>query len=197
MPRTRAFDLGEVTARAMNAFWRCGYEATSIEDLVAATGLSRSSIYQAFGSKRGLFDAALNRYLDGIESKLEPLQSSGGGLDGIIQFFESWEPIAAAGAGSSMGCLVVNSVAELANTQPWMRDYGDAYQTRLRQAFIRALAVAADRREIRPESIERRAQLLTLVTLGLFVAARGQAPEVVALRASDAVAEISSWRSSA
>ena len=47
--------------RAARRFLVTGYEATSVDDLVAATGLHRGSLYQAFGSKRGLFLAALER----------------------------------------------------------------------------------------------------------------------------------------
>jgi AcrR family transcriptional regulator len=59
MGRNRSFDESEVVDRAARQFLATGYEATSIDDLVAATGLHRGSLYKAFGSKRGLFIAAL------------------------------------------------------------------------------------------------------------------------------------------
>ena len=183
----------------MHAFWMRGYEATSIEDLVSATGLSRSSIYQAYGSKAGLFDAALHVYLDAIEMKLGALETGGGGLDDIVAFFQSvgHEPEIPGHTEvhpCSMGCLVVNSVAELAQTEPWIKDIGDAYQTRLTQAFVRVLAVAADRGEIDASVIERRAKLLTFMTFGLFVAARGQTADVISARSAEVIAEVESWR---
>ena len=63
MARPREFDESEVLDAAIAAFWRGGYAATSISDLQAATGLSRGSLYKAFGYKHGLFLAALDRYL--------------------------------------------------------------------------------------------------------------------------------------
>lgn len=59
MGRNRSFDEAEVIARCAEVFRRTGYEGTSIDDLVNATSLHRGSLYKAFGSKRGLFLAAL------------------------------------------------------------------------------------------------------------------------------------------
>jgi len=61
MGRQRGYDEGEVLDRSAWAFLRAGYEGTSIEELVGATGLHRGSLYQAFGSKRGLFVSCLRR----------------------------------------------------------------------------------------------------------------------------------------
>lgn len=64
MGRPRSFDEQQVIDRAAGLFTSHGYEATSIDDIVAATGLLRGSLYQAFGSKRGLFVAAVRRLVD-------------------------------------------------------------------------------------------------------------------------------------
>lgn len=63
MGRLRSFDESTVVAAASTAFTDLGYEATSVGDLLHATGLHRGSLYQAFGSKRGLFLAALRAHL--------------------------------------------------------------------------------------------------------------------------------------
>jgi TetR/AcrR family transcriptional repressor of nem operon len=62
MAGVKQFDRGEVLDRAMALFWRRGYEATSIRDLVEATGINRGSIYATFGDKEGLFLAVLDHY---------------------------------------------------------------------------------------------------------------------------------------
>jgi TetR/AcrR family transcriptional regulator, copper-responsive repressor len=64
MARKRNFDEDEVLDRAMDVFWRSGYEGSSMADLTSAMGLSAPSIYGAFHSKRGLFDAVLDHYAD-------------------------------------------------------------------------------------------------------------------------------------
>lgn len=61
MGRNRSFDEREVIAQCAESFLLTGYEGTSIDDLVQATGLHRGSLYKAFGSKRGLFLATLRQ----------------------------------------------------------------------------------------------------------------------------------------
>lgn len=76
MARTMSFDRQDAVAGARALFWRRGYDSASTGDLEAATGLSRSSIYNTFGSKRGLFDAAIESYLDDVvRPLLAPLQA--------------------------------------------------------------------------------------------------------------------------
>ncbi|TFD94823.1 TetR/AcrR family transcriptional regulator [Cryobacterium lactosi] len=63
--RPRTFVEHEVLDAAMQVFWRHGYEASSIAQLRAATGLSSASLYGAFGSKEGLFESAISHYIAG------------------------------------------------------------------------------------------------------------------------------------
>ena len=51
--RTKTFEPDEIADAAMEVFWRRGYAATSVQDLVEGTGLSRSSLYSTFESKQG------------------------------------------------------------------------------------------------------------------------------------------------
>jgi TetR/AcrR family transcriptional repressor of nem operon len=89
MAGVKQFDRSDVLDRAMALFWRRGYEATSIRDLVAATGISRGSIYATFGDKEGLFFAVLDHY---GEKVAEPLMAELGDADprrAIERMFES------------------------------------------------------------------------------------------------------------
>jgi AcrR family transcriptional regulator len=63
--RPRAFDADVALQRALELFWRQGYEGTSLSDLTAAMGINRPSLYAAFGNKEQLFRRALDRYLAG------------------------------------------------------------------------------------------------------------------------------------
>ena len=69
--RPRQFDIEDAVGDAMNVFWTRGYHATSLTDLLDVTGLSRGSLYKAFGDKKSLFLKAMDRYaeagLRGIE----------------------------------------------------------------------------------------------------------------------------------
>jgi AcrR family transcriptional regulator len=62
--RPREFDRDEALERALDVFWRQGYEGTSLSDLTAAMGINRPSLYAAFGNKEALFRQALDRYSD-------------------------------------------------------------------------------------------------------------------------------------
>lgn len=74
MGRKRSFDESEVVARCADTFLVTGYEGTSVDDLMKASGLQRGSLYQAFGSKRGLFLEALRGHADpGTERGLDLL----------------------------------------------------------------------------------------------------------------------------
>lgn len=67
--RPRSFDTGAVIGQVRDAFWQHGYDGTSMDQLVSATGLHKPSLYGAFGDKRRLYLEALNRYLD--ETRVE------------------------------------------------------------------------------------------------------------------------------
>ncbi len=112
MARHKAFDETEALGAAMHTFWAKGYEGTSLQDLEAATGLTRTSIYNAFGNKRDLFEKAVIHYqqtelgrlvllLDGGESIQEGVKKMlMGALD--LHYRED----------TPGGCLVVLSLLE-------------------------------------------------------------------------------------
>ena len=66
--RPRSFDLNQALDRALQVFWRKGYEGTSLSDLTEAMGINRPSLYAAFGDKEALFRKALDRYAEGPAS---------------------------------------------------------------------------------------------------------------------------------
>jgi AcrR family transcriptional regulator len=71
MARPREFDVEKVLERALATFWEHGYEGTSIDDLVAATGIGRASLYGAFGDKEQIFAKALERYYAMVGDAME------------------------------------------------------------------------------------------------------------------------------
>ena len=99
----------------MRAFWAKGYEATSLADLMAVTGLHKGSLYQAFGDKHALFVQALKRYLEDMRrQKNELLRQAPTPLDGIRNVMHCMIDIADGDDTCPMGCMAINSLVELA-----------------------------------------------------------------------------------
>ncbi|HEX9171013.1 MAG TPA: TetR/AcrR family transcriptional regulator [Roseiarcus sp.] len=71
--RPRAFEAETALTQAMDVFWRDGFAATSLDDLSAATGLNRPSLYGAFGDKRALYLQAYRQYRKRANEALAPL----------------------------------------------------------------------------------------------------------------------------
>ncbi|GAA4534565.1 TetR/AcrR family transcriptional regulator [Amycolatopsis samaneae] len=111
MARPREFDETVAVEGAMNAFWARGYEGTSTQDLCAATGLGRSSIYNTFASKRALFERALDHYrARGVRIRGDLLEGPGTAAEKIARLLE--DVVEDELEHARRGCLVVNTVAE-------------------------------------------------------------------------------------
>jgi TetR/AcrR family transcriptional repressor of nem operon len=120
MARPREFDETEALDAAIDSFWGRGYEATSMRDLAAATGLTSASLYNAFGDKKALFQAALGRYVErGVAQRIAtlrtrpPLEALRGFFDGLIARSLA-DP-------AHKGCLLVNSALDAAPHDPEIR----------------------------------------------------------------------------
>lgn len=113
MPRTKAFDRDAVLEKAMDLFWRKGYEATSMQDLVQGMGIGRGSMYETFGGKQELFQACIDRYSERMCERWRPLESDEVTVDDVRRFFRGFVDMAASPEGVR-GCFVTNSAVELA-----------------------------------------------------------------------------------
>lgn len=114
MARPRQFDEERALDAAMRLFWAKGYAATSTEDLCEATGLKRSSLYNTFTGKHHLFVLALNRYTAArTGALLATLDEPGPVRDKLREILRAAVEEELADAD---GCLVVNSIMELART---------------------------------------------------------------------------------
>ena len=112
--RPREFDINQALEAAMRLFWSQGYEATSLQNLLKAMGISKSSFYEAFGSKHQLFEQCLTLYANTlIASFREDLQKAKSGLIFIEKVMKSLVEEASS-KGEKCGCLMVNTTNELA-----------------------------------------------------------------------------------
>ena len=76
MARTKEFDEGRALASAVDVFWRCGYENTSLEVLMREMGIAKQSLYDTFGDKRALYLKAMAFYRKQTNSSLRELLAS-------------------------------------------------------------------------------------------------------------------------
>jgi AcrR family transcriptional regulator len=194
MGRRPAYQLHAVVAAAAELFWEQGYEPTSIGDLEERTGLDRSSLYHAFGTKHALFEAALRCYLEMFQKGLAILRQDYAGLAAIVNFFAGMaQAYRADPARNARGCLMVNTVAELGAQDADVARLGAAYRDSLREAFAAALGRAAAGGEVDAARNQPRANLLAAQVMGLFLTARID-PADAAEVCESVAAEVSSWR---
>ncbi len=108
MGRPRAFDRDEVLDRAMDVFWRHGYEGASLAELTAAMGVNPPSLYAAFGSKEGLFRAVLDRYAAGRSNFMDDVLGAPTSRQVVERFLRGTAELAADPARPA-GCLILQS----------------------------------------------------------------------------------------
>lgn len=115
--RPRAFDPDEALQGALECFWSQGYEATSMADLLRHTGLSKSSLYETFGSKHALFERCLERYREDRAALMsQRLDAAESGIGFIRHMLEA--AAAESGDPRARGCLVMNTATEFAQRDP-------------------------------------------------------------------------------
>lgn len=173
MARTREFDVDEALEKATRLFWEKGYEATSIQDLVEATGVNRASLYQTYGGKQQLFERALDRFRSQPQQDLDLL--TGNTEPGLARIREVFHHAAQQTLRDPRGCLLLNAVAELAPYEGGICSVGRESRERLESFFARCLQEAAQLGEIDPKKSRRAyARFLTNNLFGLRVMAKLQ-----------------------
>jgi TetR/AcrR family transcriptional repressor of nem operon len=112
--RSLGYDPDKVLNAAMHLFWQQGYEATSLQDLLKTMGLSKSSFYQAYGSKKELFLRCMSCYCEMFSERLKKLLVEAPSGRAFIESVL----LASAGEASNpemkRGCLLMNSATEFA-----------------------------------------------------------------------------------
>jgi TetR/AcrR family transcriptional regulator, transcriptional repressor for nem operon len=172
MPRAKEFDETEVLDHALEIFRLRGFSHTSFEDLTRELSVSRQSLYDTYGDKSALFHAALRRYLDRA-------------LDYVRRQLDDPRPVRAVLAGlfegmntancgrQSPGCLMVNSMVELAPHDPAMRTLAHRHARSVEGLLASRIGAAQRAGEIgRDKDPAALARFLYHVMLGLGVASR-------------------------
>jgi TetR/AcrR family transcriptional repressor of nem operon len=117
MPRPKQFDPDEAVERAAALFWRQGYNATTPEQLTADLGIGKGSFYLAFGSKRNIFDLALQRYRETRLAALAQMLEKPGPVKQRLR--DALVKLAGGRSKPALrGCMAVNTAVELGSSDP-------------------------------------------------------------------------------
>lgn len=172
MPDVKHFEPDQIVGIAELLFWRRGVAATGIQDVVTATGLSRSSLYNAFGGKDELYARSLRRYLDQRSKPMfTRLAEDSRGLPAIADFFSRLIDIRCAGDFAGWGCLISN--AHLDQPSGAANDVLDDHQRALAAAFRTVLETADHKAQVRPGvDLAATAEHLTLLAYAINLRSR-------------------------
>lgn len=175
--RPRSFDPDQALDAARRAFWRNGYAATSLDDLAAATGLNRPSLYGAFGDKRAIYLAALRRTRDEmLANQARALAVEAPLRDVLTLIFTSATSIYMAGEEGPQGCFVIGTAVTVSRTDAEVGQILDDTFEKLDAAF--AARFTTDAAQLAPAADPAAmAKVATAVLHTLAVRARAGAAE--------------------
>ncbi|MFL6122889.1 TetR/AcrR family transcriptional regulator [Actinophytocola sp.] len=183
--RPRSFVLEDVLEKAMAVFWRHGYEGASLGRLQEATGLTPPSIYNAFGSKEGLYQACLDHYASSVGARHLATLTRPASRAGIRAYL-----LAAAReytrSDSPPGCMI--STASL-NLSPELTSVSEATAARRAEAMSLLTSYLADAGADDPPTLAR---FFGAVIQGMSVQARDGASEEELAAVADVA--LAAWR---
>ena len=182
MARPRSFDPDEALDLARDVFWQNGFQGTSLDDITAATGLAKPSLYAAFGDKNALFLKVLDRYHASIVANAERVLNQGpSARDAIERWLTGFVPYCS-GTKGIRGCLSVNTAADGISDQRDVRDRVEGFNRKLEQLLGNRLR--ADRAQFSDAfDPDAAAHTIMAIYLGLMIMAK-DAPAAARVRAT-------------
>jgi len=175
MARPREFDRERALERATQVFWAKGYASTSTEDLLAAIGIGRQSLYNAFGDKRALYLEALESYQRATTAgHLKRLNEPASSIAGIRALLLGL--IAEDDELRAMGCMGVGAVSEFGTADPTLVELRAKVGPLVFARLVERLREGQARGEVDPAmDVKEAARFLQMTMTGLQLAARGGA----------------------
>jgi AcrR family transcriptional regulator len=148
--RPRAYDPQAALLQARDSFWRAGYAATSLDDIAAATGMNRPSLYAAFGDKRALYLEALAQYWGLVLADMRDALTEDLPLDEtLMRVYDGALSIYFSGDGRPRGCFVVGTAVTEAVEDPDIRTSLAAGFHRFDTGFEARFRAAQDEGELK------------------------------------------------
>ena len=175
MGRPREFDLDKALEQALHLFWRKGYEGTSIADLTEAIGITKPSLYAAFGNKEELFRKAFDRYVDGPGGYVQVALAKPTARE-VVQHLLYEAADAVTDPDNPPGCLAVQGALCCGNTAETIKQELMARRAKgeddLRKRFEQAVAERDLSKETNPLDLAR---YVSAIVQGMAVQAIGGA----------------------
>ena len=176
--RPRAFEPDVALARAMDVFWKEGFAATSLDELSAATGLNRPSLYGAFGDKRDLYIKSYARYRADARAAMQDIFRNEMPIrERLKRIYAAALDIYLAGAGEPQGCFTVMTAASEAVADPEIRAMVLEGFAELDKAFASCFRRAKEKGELPPSADPSvLAQLASATIHTIAIRARARVP---------------------
>jgi len=167
MNRPRQYDREEVLEKTTNLFWEKGFEATSMNEMVARSSLNKHSLYSEFGDKEKLFIECIDYYISKSNRvMIDILTKKPLGLSNIEAFFD--DRVNYAASEDCKGCLIVNSVTEKEILSEEINLKVKSFISKFKAVFYNCLQAAQDKNEISEDKdCKTLADYLVCFTFGL------------------------------
>ncbi len=189
--RPLSFDRDAALHKAMLLFWEHGYEATSLNDLTSALGVTPSSIYSAFGDKKGLFFDAVGLYLSGPVT-LEAMLAQAPSARTAVQTMLEGAAVAFTGEATPSGCLLASAALSCSQSAADVRQTLGAIRQGMEAHLKNRIMLGIERQELPPQTdADALAGMIMAVIQGMSTAARDGAPREKLLRI--AAAALAAW----
>lgn len=180
MARPVEFEYDVVLNRAMEQFWREGFEASSVQKLLDATDINRGTLYNSFGDKETFFNKCLERYDNQLQNDIDETLGNANikPREAIIAWFDR-AVISAPAKQRQLGCLLVNSVCESINWNKDIQKHLRSSLNNIRKALLsRTKELEKAKKLTKGVKPELAADILMNIYNGLRVDARnGKAPK--------------------
>ena len=182
MSRPIEFDRPQAVNRALVLFWRKGYQATSLTDLLETMGIGRSSFYAAFRDKRIFFIECIDLFSDRTLHLLQDARSQMPPLEALENFFQrNFVGMKGTVEKKNWGCMLVNTILEMAAVDDALSKHASYHLNKLERGFRDLLEEAG----ALPKQAQELAAVLMLFNQGIRVSSRRRLTDAQHLQSID------------
>lgn len=169
MSRKKNYTKDEVLEKAMNIFWKNGYETTSMQLLEKEMGINKFSIYSSFGSKSRLLQESIKCYAKKLNTIVEKLQNTPGGVKAIKQYFYDFIQFSQEN-NMQKGCFITNTANEnIDENHMEIQQLLTHYTANIKDVFIEKIR---DNDSLSEEEIQQKVDYLFIAMFGFSSATK-------------------------